>query len=484
MSDPKGFLKHARQGAPKEDARTRTQHSREFEGNLPQPALAAQASRCMQCGIPFCHQGCPLGNYIPEFNAHTEAGALATALARLHATNNFPEFTGRLCPAPCEEACVLNLEQSPVSIKLIERQLIDAGFAAGQVRPEPPQRELRTRVAIVGSGPAGLAAAQQLRRAGHAVQVFEKAPEAGGLLRYGIPDFKLERRILDRRLAQLRAEGVDFRCNTRVGETLRLQALLEDFDAVLLAVGAESARDLPLPGASLRGVLPAMRYLNAQNRAVSGAEALPDVLSAHGKRVMIIGAGDTASDCLGTALRQGAVEVLQLYYKPAPPSMRSPEMPWPWWPPLLRQSSSHEEGGEWRFAMLPEAFVDDGQGALRGVRCRRTALDERGRPVPTDEAAVEIRADMALLAIGFRGVDLDQEALGEGIERDAAGRLRTNAQYRTGHPRVFACGDATRGASLIVWAIWEGREAAQRIDAQLRGRSYLPTLPAGHPLSP
>ncbi len=484
-ADPRGFLDHARALPPKEPAESRIGHSREFEGAYAGDGLEKQAARCMQCGIPYCHQGCPLGNYIPEFNALTEVGERGLALKRLHATNNFPEFTGRLCPAPCEESCVLNIEEQPVAIKQVEKHLIDWGFETGAVLPQPPARELRSRVAVVGSGPAGLAAAQQLRRAGHQVTVFERAAKAGGLLRYGIPDFKLERAVLDRRIAQLEAEGVQLMCGVEVGSDLPSSRLLSDFDAVLLAVGAEQPRDLDLPGRDLTGIVQAMDYLTAANRTVAGeAGALPERFNAHGKDVMIIGAGDTASDCLGTANRQGAKRIRQLYYKPAPPKTRTADMPWPWWPATLRESSSHEEGGEWRFAVQPRAFEGAG-GHVKALHCAEVAWGEDDVGQPRLETLAgpgqRIEADLVLLAIGFSGITQASWLADLGVAAGARGRLTVDDDYRTSARHVFACGDATRGASLIVWAIWEGREAAHRIDRALRGAVHLPTLPLHTP---
>ncbi len=459
MGDPRGFLRLGRAKAPARPAAERLRDWGEFEAPPPDADLREQAGRCMDCGIPFCHRGCPLGNLIPEWNDAVYRGDLAAARAALEATNNFPEVTGRVCPAPCEAACVLSLHEAPVTIKDVERAIADGAL---ELAPHPLPRRTGRRVAVIGSGPAGLAAAQQLARRGHDVSVFERDARPGGLLRYGIPDFKLAKGVLDRRLAQLSAEGVAFVTGVDVGASPRADELRRAFDALVVCVGAGRPRDLDVPGRDLAGVEFAMPFLAAQNRRVAGEGPPPSgPLWAGGKRVIVIGGGDTGSDCLGTSLRQGALDVQQLELMPAPPLRRVPENPWPEWPLVLRTSSSQEEGGERQFAIQTLGFVGE-NGRLVGLRARR--LD----PAGGDAGEIVLPCDLALLAAGFVGVEALPLWAQLGLEPDAGGRIAADAEGRTAQPGVFAAGDATRGASLVVWAIAEGRRVAETVDAFLR----------------
>jgi glutamate synthase (NADPH) small chain len=481
VPDPRGFLKHGRGLPKKRPVPVRLMDWREVYGSHDEPALRDQATRCMDCGIPFCHQGCPLGNRIPEWNELTRTGAHQAAIEQLHATNNFPEFTGRLCPAPCEASCVLGIADDPVTIKQIEVQIIDRAYDEGWVTPQPAPEPSGKRVAVVGSGPAGLAAAQQLARAGHQVVVYERDEALGGLLRLGIPDFKLEKRHIDRRLEQLAAEGVRFVTNCEVGVDITAEALRAEYDAVLLATGALAGRDVDTPGRSLRGVHLAMEHLVGSNRHVHGSLNAPPI-DAHGKHVIIIGGGDTAADCLGVAHRQGAASVSQLDMYPEPPAERDEQRdPWPTWPAVLRTYPAHEEGGDRVFAAATTEFVDDGTGAVRAIRIqqvsvRREVTDTGTRrvvePVPGTER--ELPADLVLLAVGFEGTEpsplLDQF----GIERSRRGSLDCGPDWQTGAEGVFTAGDAHRGASLIVWAIAEGRSAAAAIHRYLGTPGDLP----------
>jgi glutamate synthase (NADPH/NADH) small chain len=434
-------------------------------GPLEDDVIRAQAGRCMDCGVPFCTQGCPLGNPIPDFSDLVFKERWRDAHKRLAATNDFPEFTGRLCPAPCEGACVLGIDNAPVTIEAIEKAIAEHAFSAGWIVPQPPRVRTGKRIAIVGSGPAGLAAANQLNRAGHTAIVFEAAARPGGLLRYGIPDFKMEKSVIDRRLAILEAEGVEFRCGVRVGEDPTWTQLRADHDAVVIATGAMRARDLDVPGRDLAGVIIAMDYLTAQNQVVGG-ERQTTPHDVRGKRVVILGGGDTGSDCLGTALRQGAAEVTQIELMPAPPVERGAANPWPAWPLVFRTSSSQEEGGERTFAFRTTHLEGEG-GAL-------TALVGERLDAPGTEVRMPI--ETLILALGFVGPDSAELVSQLGIALDARGNIAVDARYATSVPGVYAAGDAHRGASLIVWAIAEGRELARSIDAQLRTAPSL--LPA------
>ena len=484
MADPKGFLKYTRENAPRRPVEERKRDWREVYLPMEPERLQRQAARCMDCGIPFCHQGCPLGNIIPDWNDLVYRGRWEEALARLHATNNFPEFTGRLCPAPCEAACVLGINQPPVTIKQIEQQIIDYAFERGWVRPEPPEVRTGKRVAVVGSGPAGLACAQQLNRAGHWVTVFERADRIGGLLRYGIPDFKMEKQVLDRRLELMEAEGVVFKPGVEVGVDITAEELLARFDAVCLAIGATVPRDLPVPGRELRGIHFAMDYLTQQNRINAGDHIPPEErITAEGKRVAIIGGGDTGADCLGTAHRQGAVEVYQIELLPQPPRERDRTMPWPTYPMILRTSAAHEEGGVREWSINTKRFEGDECGNVRRLHAVRLEWDEnrRMREIPGSEFSLEV--ELVLLAMGFLHPQqtglLDQL----GVERDARGNVRTE-NYATSVPGVFACGDARRRQSLIVWAIAEWRECAHYVDRYLMGASSLPLSGAARGFRP
>jgi glutamate synthase (NADPH/NADH) small chain len=460
-----GFLEHARESRHKRPVALRVGDYREVYLPHPVATLRTQAARCMDCAVPFCHQGCPLGNLIPEWNDLVHEGDWAQAITRLHATNNFPEFTGTLCPAPCEPACVLAINSDPVTIKDIELAIVDRGFEDGTIRPQPPGFRTGKRVAVVGSGPAGLAAAQQLNRAGHRVTVYEKADRLGGLLRHGIPDFKMEKHRLDRRLALLEAEGIVFETGYEVGRDLGAGELRHRFDAVMLCVGAERARDVHLPGRQLRGVHLAMDYLVQQNRRVGG-ETTPAAraISAAGRRVVIIGGGDTAADCLGNANREGcaSVEVLSVY--PEPPATRPRGNPWPEWPLVLQTHPAHEEGGRRHFGVMVTGFQGSGRvEAIETVECE-VRRDSGGREFAA-QGGTERRmpADLVLLAIGFDGVAC-APLVGElGGRLTAEGAIAVDADFRAA-PGVFASGDATRGASLIVWAIAEARQAAAACD--------------------
>ena len=494
MGKVTGFLEYARLEEAAEAPEKRKTHWREFTVHLGDEQAAIQGARCMDCGIPFCNNGCPVNNIIPDFNDLVYRGQWRQALEVLHSTNNFPEFTGRVCPAPCEAACVLNINDDPVGIKSIEHAIIDKGWAEGWVVPQPPKRKTGKKVAVVGSGPAGLAAAQQLARAGHAVTVFEKNDRIGGLLRYGIPDFKLEKAHIDRRLAQMQAEGVTFRPGVLVSkkplnggvtnwakQTLDPDQVLQEFDAVVLAGGAEVPRDLPVPGRNLRGVHFAMEFLPQQNKVVAG-DKVKDQILATGKHVVVIGGGDTGSDCVGTSNRQGAKSVTQFELLPQPPARENKLLTWPHWPIKLRTSSSHEEGVRRDWAVTTKAFKDDGKGNVRALVAARVDWQKdpatgqmKMQEVPGSE--FEIAADLVLLAMGF--VSPAASVLESfGVERDARGNARAAtegaASYRTNVDKVFAAGDMRRGQSLVVWAIREGRQCARAVDEYLMGASSLP----------
>ncbi len=473
MADPRGFLKSGRKVADRRPVEERVHDWKEVypggPGKALLPIINTQAGRCMDCGIPFCHQGCPLGNLIPEWNDLVWREDWESAVERLHATNNFPEFTGRLCPAPCETACVLGINQDPVTIKNVEVAIADHGWDAGLIRPQAPEWLSGKTVAVVGSGPAGLAAAQQLTRAGHTVVVYERADEIGGLLRFGIPEFKMEKAVLDRRLKQMEREGTVFRPSFDVGAQLTGPQLLERFDAVVLAIGSTVARDLPVPGRELGGIHQAMEFLPQANRVARGGE-VEDQILATGKDVVIIGGGDTGADCLGTSIRQQARSITQLEIMPRPGEDRNPGQPWPTYPMIYRVSSAHEEGGERVYAVSTTEFVGDEDGNVKGLRI--VEVDASFQPVPGTER--EIPAQLVLFAMGFVGPEKGGLVEQLGVELDARGNIVRDASYASSVPGVFVAGDAGRGQSLIVWAIAEGRAAAAAVDTHLTGATTLP----------
>lgn len=480
MADPSGFLKYMHRELPKRrPVPLRLRDWREVYEDFDNETLREQATRCMDCGIPFCHNGCPLGNLIPEWNDLVRRDQWQAAIERLHATNNFPDFTGRLCPAPCEPACVLGINQDPVTIKQIELEIIDKAFDEGWVRPLPPEKLTGKKVAVVGSGPAGLAAAQQLTRAGHSVTVFERADRIGGLLRYGIPEFKMEKRVLDRRLDQMRAEGTEFRAGVNVGVDISAEQLRSDFDAVVLAGGATAWRDLPVPGRELDGIHQAMEFLPWGNRQALGdlgegevdADGQPP-LTAKGKKVIIIGGGDTGADCLGTVHRQGATEVHQFEIMPRPPETRAPSTPWPTYPLMYRVSAAHEEGGERVFSVNTEQFVGR-DGRVTALKAHEVTM-EGGKFVKVDGSDFELEADLVLLAMGFVGPEKEGLLTELGVKLTERGNVARGADFETSVPGVFVAGDMGRGQSLIVWAIAEGRAAAAAADRFMMGSTALP----------
>ncbi len=467
-----GFLEIDREDRDYTPVAERIRHFREFVLPPTDEEVRRQAARCMDCGIPYCHRGCPVNNQIPDWNDLAYHDDWLKAARNLHSTNNFPEITGRICPAPCEEACTLNIEDMPVTIKSIECAIADRAFEEGWVVPEPPEKKTGKRIAIVGSGPAGLAGAQQLVRVGHEVHVYEKNAMPGGLLRYGIPDFKLEKHIIERRVEQMRAEGVIFHCNKRVGDSVSILDLEREFDAVLLSGGAEKARDLRIPGRELEGIEFAMDFLPQQNRRVSG-EPLWNVkpILATDKRVVVIGGGDTGSDCIGTSFRQGALSVTQLEILPKPPEKENKLLTWPHWPLKLRTSSSQEEGAMRDFSVMTTRFEGDEKGRVKALHCVR--VDEKLNPVPGTEFNIE--AELVLLAMGFVSPVHEGLAAELGLELDARGNVKASERdFRTSNPKIFAAGDMRRGQSLVVWAIREGRQAARAIDMALMGQSALP----------
>ncbi len=488
MADIKGFLEHTERKLPAHrPVPVRLKDWKEVYEPFDEAELRAQASRCMDCGIPFCNQGCPLGNIIPDWNDLVWRGQWKDASDRLHATNNFPDFTGRLCPAPCETACVLGINQPPVTIKQVEFEIVERAFAEGWVSPVVAEVKTGRKVAVVGSGPAGLAAAQQLTRAGHTVVVFERADRIGGLLRYGIPEFKMEKRFIDRRLAQMEAEGTEFRTSVEVGADLPVDELRATYDAIILAGGATQWRDLPIPGRELGGIHQAMEYLPPSNRVQLGDIAASPI-TAHGKRVVIIGGGDTGADCLGTAHRQGAVSVHQFEIMPRPPETRDASTPWPMWSLMLRSSAAHEEGGERVFAVNTQEFVDDGSGNVAGLRAhevRSEMVDGRPSFVEVPDTSFELPCELVLLALGFTGPEKSPLLDHLGVDLDPRGNVARDAGYATNVPGVFVAGDMGRGQSLIVWAISEGRSAAAAADAFLMGTSDLPTpvAPTDRPIA-
>ncbi|MGB8275833.1 MAG: glutamate synthase subunit beta [Alphaproteobacteria bacterium] len=483
MGKPTGFLEIERHDRRYRKVPERVKTWREFVLPLPDDAAQKQAARCMDCGVPFCHSGCPVNNLIPDWNDLIYRGLWRQALETLHSTNNFPEFTGRICPAPCEEACTLNINSQPVTIKTIECSIIDKGFAEGWVQPQPPAHRTGKRAAVIGSGPAGLACAQQLARAGHDVVLFEKSDRIGGLLRYGIPDFKMEKSLIDRRTAQMAAEGVVFRTNCHVGVDITGEELLGEFDAVALTCGSEKPRDLPVPGRALKGIHFAMEFLTQQNKRVAGdkvAEREEDgAILATDRNVIVIGGGDTGSDCIGTSTRQRAASITQLEILPRPPDQENKDFTWPYWPLKFRTSSSQEEGCEREFSVVTKEFAADGQGRVAALRCARVewrkGADGRMAMVEVPKGEFEIKADLVLLAMGF--VHPVHEGLVKGLSLalDGAGNVKADTnQYRTSVAKVFAAGDTRRGQSLVVWAIREGRQCASAVDEFLMGYSELP----------
>lgn len=481
MADPKGFIKFTRSTPTRRPVELRIHDWKEVYNPFPEEALQVQAARCMDCGIPFCHVGCPLGNLIPEWNDLSYRSNWREAIDRLHATNNFPEFTGRLCPAPCEASCVLGINSDPVAIKVVEQYLIDKAFKEEWVKPVHPTTKTGKKVAVVGSGPAGLAAAQQLTRAGHDVTLFERADRIGGLLRYGIPEFKMEKSVLNRRIDQMRAEGTTFVTGAEIGKNIDAKKVLDDFDAMVITTGATVARDLSLPGRELVGIYQAMEYLPISNRVQEGDFDKPSI-TAEGKNVVIIGGGDTGADCLGTAHRQGALHVTQLEIMPEPPRERDGSTPWPTWPLMFRTSSAHEEGGDRAFSINTEKFLGNEDGTLRALQVHKVEMvTENGRAAfrKIEGSDYEIECDLVLLAMGFTGPEKDTLISQLNIETDGRNNIATSLQWATNVPNVFAAGDARRGQSLIVWAIAEGRSVARAVDNYLMGTSDLPA-----PLTP
>ncbi len=481
MGEVTGFMKYDRELPRRRSVPVRLRDWKEVYEPFPDERLETQAARCMDCGIPFCHTGCPLGNLIPEWNDLVYREDWHEAMERLHATNNFPEFTGRLCPAPCEAACVLGINEEPVAIKQVEVSIVDHGWEHGTIVPVMPTTLTGKRVAVVGSGPAGLAAAQQLTRAGHAVTVYERADRVGGLLRYGIPEFKMEKRVLDRRLEQMRAEGTEFQVNVNVGVNLPVAVLQRDSDATVLAGGATAWRDLPIPGRELRGIYQAMEFLPPANRVQEG-DLTEHPFSATGKHVVIIGGGDTGADCLGTVHRHGCASVHQFEILPRPPESRPDANPWPTWPLIYRTASAHEEGGERVFAVNTECFLGDDAGNVRALRAHEVeqkVVDGRMVFEKIEDSDFELPCDIALLAMGFVGPQRDGLLEQLGVELTDRGNVARDERWATNVDGVFVCGDMGRGQSLIVWAIAEGRSCAAAVDEWLMGTTDLPA-----PISP
>ncbi len=478
MGKVTGFLEIKRKKPPARPVAERLRDWREYYLPYPVDDLTKQAARCMDCGIPFCHQGCPLGNIIPDWNDLVYKNHWREALDRLHATNNFPEWTGRLCPAPCEGACVLGINDDPVTIKGVELAIVERAFDEGWVGAQPPAARTGKRVAVVGSGPAGLAAAEQLNRAGHAVTVFERDDRIGGLLRYGIPEFKMEKRFVDRRLRIMEKDGIVLRTNAHVGVNVAVGNLRRDFDAIVLAGGACWPRDLTVPGRELRGVHFAMEYLTLQNRRCEGDTVADEkFITAQGKHVVIIGGGDTGADCLGTVHRQGAQSVHQFELLPRPPDQRAADNPWPQWPNIFRVSGAHEEGGERVYAVATQRFLGDAQGRVRALEAVKVDMVREGgrlefKPIPGSEFTLEV--ELVLLAMGFLGAERPGMLTDLGVRLTERGNVQRDANWMTSVPGVFACGDMQRGQSLIVWAIAEGRSAARGVDLYLMGTSALP----------
>jgi len=476
MGKATGFMDYSRELAPRRPVAERVNDWFEIYQDFPEEKLRKQGARCMDCGVPFCQTGCPVNNLIPDWNDLVYRGRWKEAVRQLHATNNFPEFTGRICPAPCETSCVLGINQPPVTIKQNEKNIVERGFLEGWIHAEPPKAHTGKKVAIVGSGPAGLAAAQQLCRAGHAVAVYEKADRIGGLLRYGIPEFKLEKHIIDRRLEQMSAEGVKFIPNAEVGRKIQVEDLRRDFDAIVLAGGSEYPRDLKVPGRKLKGIHYAMEFLPQQNKRCLGDILYPalDIL-ATGKRVVIIGGGDTGADCLGTCHRQKPLSVHQFEIMPKPPEERSPQTPWPLWPMQLRTEGAHEEGGvrDWSIATL--RFTGDERGNVKQLNAVRVGPAPKFEPIPGTEFTVD--ADLVLIAMGFLGPVRNGMIEQLGVQLDHRGNVATDENYMSSVPGVFAAGDMRRGQSLVVWAISEGRQAAVGVDTYLRNLAARPVVP-------
>jgi glutamate synthase (NADPH/NADH) small chain len=476
MADPKGFMTTPRRVAARRPVAERIHDWKEVYPGTPGravlPIISEQAGRCMDCGIPFCHTGCPLGNLIPDWNDLVWRSDWDEALERLHATNNFPEFTGRLCPAPCETACVVGINRDPVTIKNVEVAIIDKAWDERRVTPQPPEWLTGKRVAVVGSGPAGLAAAQQLTRAGHTVVVYERSDAPGGLLRYGIPEFKMQKSVLDRRVRQMHDEGTNFRCGVEVGIKITGRELKERYDAIVLAVGSTIGRDLPVPGRELGGIHQAMEYLPQANRVALGRH-VDDQITAKDKHVVIIGGGDTGADCLGTAIRQQAKSIVQLEIMPTPPDERPPHQPWPTYPMIYRASSAHEEAGERVYSVSTSEFIGDYDDNVASLRMSEVRFDA-GKIVPIEGTEREIPAELVLLAMGFVGPEADTVISQLGVALDERGNVARDKNYATAVDGVFVCGDAGRGQSLIVWAIAEGRACAAGVDEYLSGSTKLP----------
>lgn len=478
MGKPTGFLEFNRSLPKKQDPKERLKHYNEFVEKSSEESINTQAARCMDCGVPFCHNGCPLGNIIPEFNDAVYNKQWEDAANILLSTNNFPEFTGRICPAPCEAACVLGINKPPVAIEEIEKTIIEIAFEKGIIKPKVPAKRTGKKVAVVGGGPSGLAAAAQLNQAGHTVTVYERADEVGGLLRYGIPDFKLEKWVIERRAKLMEEEGVTFQTNANVGDNVKVKDLLNGFDAIVLCGGSTIPRDVSIPGRNLKGVHFAMDFLTQQNRRVSGKTVNVEDIFATDKNVIVIGGGDTGSDCVGTSNRHGAKSITQIELLPKPPAERTADMPWPNWPMVLRTSTSHDEGCERKWALVTKEFVGDDKGNLAGLKIAEmgwTAAEEGKMPKYQEVPGTEkvIPAELALLAIGFLHPQHAGMLNELGVEYDERGNVKCNAQYQSSVPKVFSAGDMRRGQSLVVWAIAEGREAARNVDIFLMGETKL-----------